>query len=132
MERHVCWQTKQTLQMKYICPMWKVNRSVRLIALGVVTNSIITALPKDFKTRFTLSSSVFLAQESTYLSCFPICICILVESNSYRNIFKTYFCSSKDRLAQAEYQSGAWCILWTQKAVLLWSHYFRYLMPSLH
>lgn len=74
---------------------------------GVVANSVVTALPKDSETRFILSPSVFLAQELNYLSCFPLCICILVDSNSCRNVFKMYFWSSKDTFAQAEYQPKA-------------------------
>lgn len=73
-----------------ICPMWKLNRWVHLIALGVVVNSVVTAVPKDSKTRFTLSSSVFLAQEPNYIGCFLICTCSLVNSNFCRNVLNIF------------------------------------------
>lgn len=91
MERRACWQIKEkTLRMNEIrVPSVKAEQIGKFDSTSSGSKFCCNCSSKDSKTRFTLSSSLFLAQEPNYLSRFPICICILVDSNSCRNVLKT-------------------------------------------
>lgn len=93
--------------MKHNCCMWKLNRYVRLIAPGVVANSVVTALPKDPLTRFTLSSSVFLAQDPnclfSHLYLYPGWFWLLQEC------LQNLFLAIQRQTWTDNIQSEAWC-----------------------